>query len=86
MPVMTLILREPAWPELAGALDKNLVHLGNDAEPIQVAYLEGGMASGKPSVAIRLDLPDGTVVIAETSLELFAAAARGMTARSEVGR
>jgi hypothetical protein len=78
MPAIVLKLEEPAWPELA---DKPIVHLGNDAPAIQVAYLEGGMASGKPSVALRLDLPDGTIVVAETSFELFAAAARGMEAR-----
>jgi hypothetical protein len=33
------------------------------------------MASGKPSVMLRIDLPDGRVVLAETSLRLFAAAA-----------
>lgn len=40
--------------------------------------LKAGMASGKPSVAIRLDLPDGKVVIAETSLALFLGAASAL--------
>lgn len=47
---------------------------------ITVAYLSGGMASGKPSVFIRIDLEDGTVVLGETSFALFqgaAAAGRG---------
>ena len=56
------------WPDLA---DKQLV----EAAAIHVAALSGGMASGKPSVTIRMDLPDGSVVIGQTSLALFLAAA-----------
>jgi hypothetical protein len=58
-----------------------LVHLANDAPPIQVAVLDKGMASGLPSVCIRVDLPDGTVVLAETSARLFAAAGHAVMAK-----
>lgn len=58
------------WPDLLKD-DPRIIHLGNGAKPIQVAGLEGGMASGKPSLSIRLDLPDGKVVIAETSLAML---------------
>lgn len=57
-----------------------LVHLTNT---IEVGSLSGGMESGKPSVAFCFSLPDGTVVVAETSLELFVAAARGLAAAHE---
>ena len=63
------------WPDL---LEKKVIH---HTGPIDVAALAGGMQSGKTSVSIRIDLPDGTTVIAETSLTLFAAAARAFLAR-----
>ena len=67
-----------AWPDLRG---KPFIHLGNDAPPIQVALIDHGMASGRPSIAIRLDLPDGQTVIAETTARLFVSAARGIESR-----
>lgn len=60
-------------------LDK-IVHLTNT---ITVGSLTSGMESGKPSVAFCFTLPDGRVVVAETSLALFVAAARGLTAAHE---
>jgi hypothetical protein len=79
MPTMTIILNgDGAWPDLDG---KHVVHLGNDAPSIQVAALGGGMESGRPSVAIRLDLPDGSVVVAETSAQLFISVARAIAGR-----
>lgn len=77
----TLIIKldgDEAWPDLQ---DKEIIHLGNGAPPIQVAVLEGGMKSGRPSVAFRIDLPDGKVVIAETTARLFCAAARAIMAK-----
>lgn len=52
-----------------------LIHLGNGARPIGITALKDGMASGRPSVMLRLDLPDGRAVLAETSLRLFLAVA-----------
>lgn len=80
MPRLTIMLpgSEPVWPELEPA---EIIHLANDAPAIQVAVLEGGMKSGLPSLALRLDLPDGKIVIAETSARLFCTAARAILAR-----
>lgn len=64
-----------AWPELRG---KKLVHVTHG---IQVAALKAGTKEGRPSVAIRIDLPDGTVVIAETTLRLFKVAAAALEAK-----
>lgn len=51
-------------------------------EPMRVAGLAGGMASGKPSVGIGVFLPNGGgVVVGETSLALFLAAADALRAR-----
>jgi hypothetical protein len=71
------------WPDLR---EKKFVHLrGHDGASgesrIQVAVLDGGMKSGLPSVAIRLDLPDGKTVVAETSARLFCTAARAIMAQ-----
>lgn len=59
---------------------REAVHLANDAQPMRVCGLADGMASGAPSVAIGIDLGD-RVVIAETSLALFLAAAAALRAR-----
>lgn len=48
---------------------------------ITVNVLEGGTASGRPSVALRLELPDGTVVCAETTARLFAMTGNALQAR-----
>jgi hypothetical protein len=74
---LTIVLDEPAWPELA-ATPERIIHV---TQGMQVSGLEGGMQSGKPSLALRLDLPDGRVVIAETSLALLVSATRALVAR-----
>jgi len=70
------------WPDLA---TKNTIQIPDD-QPIGLALLHGGMASGKPSVTIRLDLPDGTPVVAQTSLKLLEAFVRVARAREAAGR
>lgn len=56
-----------AFKEFAGRIE--------EAELTHVTALEGGMASGNPSVAIIVQTPDGRVLFAETSLRLFLTAA-----------
>lgn len=81
MPLIRInLVGDGSWDDLAGKQDQ-IIHLGNDAPPIGVWALAGGMTSGKPSVAIRFDLPDGKIVIAETSLALFLSAADALRAR-----
>lgn len=77
MPSMNIVLQEPAWPELQA----NDARVHHTTRPIGVTGLSGGMASGKPSVALRIDLDDGSSVIAETSLALFLTAADALKAR-----
>ncbi|MDP9266373.1 MAG: hypothetical protein M3O91_09700 [Chloroflexota bacterium] len=70
-----------AWPDLIAKRERGeVIHLTEGAR-LEVAALAGGMTSGKPSVAIRVDLPDGRVVVAETSMRLFLAAAVAFHAR-----
>ena len=56
-----------AWPDA-----KKAMWLSD--ERIQIAALPAGMASGRASVAIRIDLPNGRVAIIQTSLRAFHAA------------
>lgn len=51
--------------------------------PLEVALVLGGMQSGKPSVMLRVPLPDGSFAIVETSLGLFEMTARAMQGRLE---
>lgn len=66
-----------AWPDLRTKQD-NIIHL---TDGMKLCALDGGMSSGKPSVAIRIDLPDGRIVIAETSARLFVMAAAGIVGK-----
>jgi hypothetical protein len=71
-----------AWPDLAGKIDTpQVIHLGNDAKPIEISVLDAGMHSGRPSIMIRLELPDGRTVLAETSARLFCSAGRAVLAK-----
>ena len=79
MQILKLILDEDkTWPDLQ---EENCIYLGEGPSLIQVAVLKRGMKSGLPSVVIRLDLPDGEVVIAETSAVLFVAAGKKIEAK-----
>lgn len=85
MPSLRIVLD----PEEAGGIgeefaqavrDGTLIHLANDAE-IVMSGLADGMSSGKPSVMFGFKLPDGQVVMAETSWWLFATAFWAFAAR-----
>jgi hypothetical protein len=65
------------WPDLEDKIG-SVIHL-NHGE-LQVAVLDNGMTSGKPSITIRVDLPD-KVVLAETSARLFCTAAKLIMAK-----
>lgn len=71
-----------SFPDLVENRDTDqIIHLGNDAPPMHLTVLPGGMASGKPSVMLLINLPDGRVVLAETSLALLQMAVRAFTAK-----
>ena len=76
MPVINLKLDgDAAWPDLG---DREVLDCG---ATFHMAGLEAGMGSGKPSVAIRIDLPDGRVAIVQTSLTALETAVRALVAR-----
>jgi hypothetical protein len=64
------------WPDLADKLDR-VVRM----ETGRMTSLPDGMTSGKPSVMLRIDLPDGQIVLYEMSLRLFLTAADAFKAR-----
>lgn len=66
-----------------GVASGKVIHLGEGTKPIEIGTLRAGMQSGKDSVAICFPLPDGKVVVAETSAELFMAAGRAIAAWQE---
>lgn len=76
-PVIHVVLTEPAWPDLADR-EKDVIKLTG---PFGMTALAGGMESGATAVAFRFDLPDGRVLIAETSLAALTACVRALTAR-----
>lgn len=72
---LDVVLEEPAFSDYSG---KEIIHLTGT---IRVACLEGGTVSGKPSVGLGFELPDGKVVLAETTLALFLTAADAFKAK-----
>lgn len=52
-----------------------------EATNMEVLILDGGMSSGRPSISIHIQLPDGRHVIAQTSARLFCSAGRIVTTR-----
>jgi len=66
------------WKDLLSKQEGQIIHVTSGME---VAALSGGMTSGRPSVAFRLDLPDGRVVVSEVSMRLFLIAADMFRAR-----
>lgn len=79
MPVLKLNMEgDGCWQDLQTLFaSRHLRH----SENIEMAVLALGMTSGKPSVAIRINLDEGDVVIAETSLALFLSAADAFKAK-----
>jgi hypothetical protein len=75
--IMTqLILNgEGVWPDLR---ERDFHHVKGVSA---IALLEGGMKSGQASVALRIELPTGETVVAETSARIFCTAAKAFMAR-----
>lgn len=70
-----------AWKDLAGKGPGQVIQL-DDATPLRMAVLEHSMASGVASVAFRFDLPDGRVVLAQTSLRALWSTVAAVASRS----
>ena len=76
--MLALVIKLDGDGMLEGTPKEEIVHVTG---PITIGALTGGMQSGAPSVAIAIRLPDGRVVLAETSMKLFFGAARAFRAK-----
>ncbi len=74
MPILSIVMNAEGIAE--GRMPDHHV-----TTPIKIGVLEGGMESGKPSVAMLLTLENGETVLFETSLLLFQRAARAFAAK-----
>jgi hypothetical protein len=52
-----------------------------DGQPVSVAGQHAGTDGGSPSVWFRFNLPDGRIVLAQTTLKLLQRAADSLLAR-----
>jgi len=68
--IRVILEGDNAWPDLA---DRAVIHLRD--EGWEIACLPRGTVQGNPSLAIRLPLPEGKVLIAETTVRAFLFAA-----------
>jgi hypothetical protein len=85
MPVLTVTvdIDSTPWEDLKAlsAEGKLISAMHMEAGTIRVGGLPRGMESGRTSVAIAVPLPDGTVLLTETSLALFLQAAKILEAK-----
>lgn len=77
---------DKCWPDLKQLDERGrlITLMGEDAPQLGIARLPGGTLSGRSSVTIRLDLPDGRTVVTETTLALFCQAADAMRTRDRM--
>lgn len=79
MPAIKVILDgDSCWPDL---VEKKHIWIGNEGGAIEIAALPRGMEKGRTSLAIRINLPNGNVIVAETSLALLQGANLAFTTR-----
>lgn len=77
-PVIDLNLHgDGAWPELEPGTYQDA------GFTIRVVRLRSGMTSGKDSLAIRLESPDGDVMVAQTSVAAWLTVADALRAAEE---
>lgn len=71
-----------AWADLAGLPPERVVNLmAPDATVLELTALPHGTAAGRVAVGLRLTLPDGRVVVTQTTLRMLVVAVRAIVAR-----
>ena len=82
MPILAvnLLAKDQKGEFIESLKGKEVIHLEGET-PLRLVFLDGGMGSGKPSAAFIFPLPDGRVVVAETSGALVVNAGRMCAAR-----
>lgn len=79
MTPLQIVMDMTDTPDGKPVISKDAIH-GNLTT---IGALPGGMASGKPSVTVVMQLDDGQEAYGETSLTLLQTAAKALTARYE---
>ena len=75
---------DEAWPELREeALAGANVYQSPDIRVTAMARVPRGTMGGKSSVMVRIDLPDGSFLLAGTTLALLATAVRAFKGADE---
>lgn len=77
-PLVVAVDGDNAWPDLAERYEKGEVI---DAGVNGITALPNGTSEGRCSIALRIELPDGKTVIAQTTARLLATAIKGLEAR-----
>lgn len=75
---LTLDLENAPWRDI---MDKPLLNPQVDghyqaAKLVRIGLLAGGMVEGAPSIAMAIEMPDGSYLLAETSWRLFTTTAK----------
>lgn len=70
-----------AWPDIKDKAAAGKLHNLMGRNVMKFAVLNGGMASGLPSVTLRVDLDDGSTVVCETSARQIVTFARLLVGR-----
>jgi hypothetical protein len=80
MPTIDLRLdQDGCWPDIGAKRQAGLLRISE--APIGIALLTEGMQSGRPSVSFRIDLPDGQLVLVQTSFRALYVALQAMEAK-----
>lgn len=81
MTVVKLIIDgEGCWPDAIPDNPKMIDATGPDGSKITFAGLPRGTRGGKPTVTIRIDLPDGRFILTETTLQLLKSTTNALVA------
>jgi hypothetical protein len=84
MPGLSVILNgDGCWPDLAERPPEQVKWDTHIATP-SIARLPIGTVQGNDSVTLRLDMPNGDVILTQLTMKLFLAAADAFRARMEM--
>lgn len=70
-------------PDIEQAPWADLAHVKQLGQITRIGRLPRGCTSGASTISIAVKLPDGTDVMAQTTMALFLAAARALKARED---
>ena len=77
---ITLNLEETPWHDLRDN-PKLFPAMGETVKDLRFGALPNGTVEGMPTVNICFELPDGRIVLTETTMRIFCSAARAFEAR-----